>query len=375
MADRILAATRKGVFTIDKVGGRSGWKVSRVSFLGDNASIVLPDYRDGSYYVSLGHGHFGVKLHRSTDGGKKWEEIASPAMPPKDPQEEPWKDSMGRTVPESVQLTWALEAGGRDEPGALWLGTIPGGLFRSRDSGKSWDMVKSLWNHPKRRVWFGGGADWPGIHSVCVSPKDTREVTVGVSCGGVWATNDGGNTWDCRAKGMWAAYMPPEQKENPYIQDPHHVVQCREQPNALWAQHHNGVFRSTDGANNWHEVKIKPSSFGFAVVVHPRDGNVAWFVPGISDEHRIPVKGHVVVTRTRDGGKSFDVLKKGLPQRHAYDLTFRHGMDIDDSGDRIAFGTTTGSLFVTENQGDSWKAISEHLPPIYCVRFVKSDGA
>ncbi len=108
------------------------------------------------------------------------------------------------------------------------------------------------------------------------------------------------------------------------------------------------------------------------MVVHPRDAKTAWFVPGVSDQQRIPPAGRVVVSRTRDGGQTFEVLTKGLPQRHAYDLTFRHGLDIDETGDCLAFGTTTGSLWVSEDQGDSWGAISEHLPPIYCVRFVKT---
>jgi hypothetical protein len=118
---------------------------------------------------------------------------------------------------------------------------------------------------------------------------------------------------------------------------------------------------------------VKPetaSSFGFAVCVHPKHGGVAWFVPAVKDEHRIPHEGKVVVTRTRDGGQTFDVLRDGLPQEHAYDLVFRHGMDIDTTGDRLIFGSTTGSLWITENGGDSWQTIAQHLPPIYCVRFV-----
>jgi hypothetical protein len=168
---------------------------------------------------------------------------------------------------------------------------------------------------------------------------------------------------------MWAAYMPPERKNDPLIQDPHRVVQCEAQPQCFWAQHHNGIFRSTDGSASWHEVKGAPSSFGFAVAVHPKNADVAWFVPGISDEKRIPVEGRVVVSRTRDGGKSFDVLTDGLPQSHSYDLVFRHALDVDDSGDCLAFGSTTGSLWVSDNQGDSWQSVSEHLPPIYCVCF------
>jgi len=239
-----------------------------------------------------------------------------------------------------------------------------------RDRGGSWQLVESLWRHPKRPGWFGGGAELPGVHSVCVDPRDARHVTVGVSCGGVWVTRDAGASWRCQADGMRAAYMPPERQGDPDVQDPHHVVQCGANPDVLWVQHHNGVFRSTDGAASWHEIEtVKPSAFGFAVAVHPDDPDTAWFVPGVSDEHRIPVKGRVVVARTRNGGKSFQVLTKGLPQAHAYDLTYRHGLDIDETGDRLAFGTTTGSLWISEDQGDFWETVAEHLPPVYSVRF------
>lgn len=120
----------------------------------------------------------------------------------------------------------------------------------------------------------------------------------------------------------------------------------------------------------WDQIeRIDPSTFGFAVAVHPEDGNTAWLVPGISDEHRIPVDGKVVVTRTRDGGERWEALSNGLPQKDAYDLTFRHALDVDASGNQLAFGSTTGSLWVSEDQGDSWTTVSNHLPPVYCVRF------
>lgn len=372
MSNRILAATRKGLFLIERTGGPVPWKITGTAFLAEHAIMVLPDRRDQSIYVSLYHGHFGSKLHRSTDGAKTWQEVAVPTYPTQ-PDGEVQKDMWGRTIEWKLDRIWALEAGGDSEPGILWCGTLPGGLFRSRDCGQSWNLIESLWNDPRRYEWMGGGADLPGIHSVCVDPRDPRRVTIGVSCGGVWVTKDGGQTWDCQAQGIWSAYTPPEQKENPNIQDVHRVVQCRSQPDALWAQHHNGIFRTTDGCESWQDMSnlksLSPTSFGFAVAVHPRDPETAWFVPGVKDEHRLPPEGKVVVARTRNGGQSFDILRKGLPQDHAYDLTYRHGLDIDETGDRLAFGSTTGSLWVTEDQGDSWQAISEHLPPIYCVRF------
>ena len=366
MADRLFVSTRKGLFTLDRTA--SGWGITRTAFLADPMTIVL-DAGQGRIYAALELGHFGVKLHRSADGGETWEECAPPAYPPK-PEDLDDRDANGKEIPWRVEKIWALSPGGADEPGVLWCGTLPGGLFRSADGGDSWELNRPLWDVPERRYWFGGGYDVPGIHSICVDPRNSRRVLVGISCGGAWRTEDGGASWAMRATGMRAEYMPPEKAYDPISQDPHALVQCRSRPDALWVQHHNGVFRSTDGAESWQEIENVPvSGFGFAVAVHPHDGDTAWFVPAIKDERRIPVDGKLVVTRTRDGGRTFDVLRDGLPQEHAYDLIYRHSLDVDDTGDRLAFGSTTGGLWVSEDQGDHWECVSTHLPPIYCVRF------
>jgi len=222
-------------------------------------------------------------------------------------------------------------------------------------------------------MWFGGGADYPGIHSICVHPGDADDVVIGISCGGAWVTRDGGQSWSVGGTGMRAEYMPPEMQFEPNAQDPHQVVQCLANPDALWVQHHNGIFRSTDRAASWSEIKnVNPSAFGFAVAVHPRDAETVWLVPALKDEKRYPADGRVVVNRTRDGGKTFETLTTGLPQQHAYDLVYRHALDIDESGEVLAFGSTTGSLWVTENGGDSWQTVSSNLPPIHSVRFGQS---
>ncbi len=369
MSDRLYLATRKGLFTVDRKNGK--WAIAHCAFLADPVFIVLSDPREGWVYAALGHGHFGVKLHRSSNSGESWEECAAPAYP-KQPQgtEEIRCPVRNIPIPWNLELIWSLETGGQDQPGELWCGTIPGGLFRSTDRGSTWKLIRSLWDHPSRKEWFGGGMDYPGVHSICVDPRDSRHLTVGISCGGVWVTRDAGHCWECSTQGMWAAYMPPERKNDPVIQDPHCVAQCRSNPEVMWAQHHNGVFRSTDGAATWQEIKnVQPSTFGFAVAVHPNEPDTAWLIPAESDQRRVPVDGKVVVARTRDGGRTFDVLRDGLPQEHAYDITFRHALDVDETGDRLAFGSTTGSVWISENQGDSWQRISANLPLIYCVRF------
>ncbi len=369
MSDTLLVASRKGLFTV-RQGREQRWKVDRAQFLGDHLSLVGADPRRGSWFGAFEHGHYGPKLVRSRDKGETWQEVGKPAYPEK-PADVKDVDPMGREIPWTVKRIWALEPGSEPGDGRLWLGTIPGGLFVSEDDGDSWQMVRSLWDHPGRKQWFGGGADLPGLHSICPDPRDPRHVRVAVSCGGVWVTRDGGASWAVSAKGMRAAYMPPEQASVQEIQDPHLMVACRERPDALWAQHHNGIFRSVDGAKTWTEIgQAGPSTFGFAVAVHPRQPDTAWFVPAVKDEARYPKDGRLVVTRTRDGGRSFDVLTRGLPQVDAYDLVFRHGLAIDGSGDVLAFGSTTGSLYVSNDGGDGWQCVSEHLPPIDALRFV-----
>ena len=216
MSTRLFAATRKGLFQVER--GKSRWTVKKIHFLGDNATMVLPDPRDGTVYVALGHGHFGVKLHRLRQGARKWEEITTPALPARPEGTAPRMDPMGRTIPDSVQLIWALEPADPARPGSLWCGTIPGGLFRfGRRRDPPGSSTRALWDNPKRLEWVGGGADYPGIHSVSVDPRDPRRVAVGVSTGGVWATADGGATWKISSHGLRADYMPPEQARDPSL--------------------------------------------------------------------------------------------------------------------------------------------------------------
>ncbi len=373
MSNQIYVGTRKGIFTIERQPNSSEWKISQVDFLGAPVPMLLQDPRDGALYAALDHEHFGPKLHRSDDGGQYWEECAVPAYPVEDANDSQSGNEGDAKKAPSLREIWCLETGGTDEPGLLWAGTIPGGLFRSTDRGASWQLIESLWNRPEREFWFGGGKDEAGIHSICVDPRDSKHITLGISCGGVWVTRDGGESWSCHADGMWAAYLPPENKNDPNLQDVHRLVNCRSSPDIFWNQHHNGIFRTTDDCGSWHEIKdVSPSSFGFATAVHPNDPDTGWFVPAVKDECRVPVDAKFVVTRTRDGGKSFDVLTDGLPQEHAYDIVFRHGLDVDDSGAHLVTGSSTGALWISDNDGDSWNCLSTHLPQIYCVRFAHS---
>ena len=373
MNPRILVGTRKGLFTFSN-NGDDTWTIDATGFLGDPVTLALYDCRHKTYYAALKHGHFGVKLHRADDASGPWEEPESPVYPPFPDGREPDRCPMrGIEIPWQLEQIWALAPGGDDQPGRLWCGTIPGGLFKSDDHGDSWTFVESLWSRPERSQWMGGGYDFPGIHSICVDPRDSKLVTIAISCGGVWQSVDDGASWKQVGHGLRSDYAPDETSAyDPATQDPHAMVQCREQPDHFWIQHHNGIFKSSDNAATFTEIEeAGPSVFGFPVAVHPENPDTAWFAPAIKDEQRIPVNGELVVTRTRDGGASFDTLRSGLPQNHAYDLVYRHALVADKTGERLAFGSTTGSLWASDDQGDHWEPLSSNLPPIYCVSFIE----
>ena len=355
----IWVGTRKGLFVVKRNAG--AWSLGKPAFPGEPVTQLLMNPHDGAWYVALRLGHFGVKLHKSTDAGASWKEIAAPAFPPK-PTEGPQADD---PTPWTVDLIWGLAAG----PGELWAGCLPAGLFRSRDGGASWQLVDSLWTRPERTQWLGGGYDHAGIHSICVDPRDARHVTVAISCGGVWQTRDGGETWAATTKGMFADYMPPERREDPNIQDPHCVVACAANPDVLWCQHHGGMYRSADGGRGWDRIDAPtPSAFGFAVAAHPSDPLRAWFVPALADQNRVPVDGRMVVNETRDGGKSYVVHGAGLPQQDAYHLVYRHALAVTGDGRGLAMGSTTGGLWASDDEGASWQCLSRDLPPIAVVR-------
>ncbi|CAN5380700.1 exo-alpha-sialidase [soil metagenome] len=362
----LLISTKKGLFPV--TGTASGWSVGTPSFLGENVTLAMCDPRDGTWYAAMNLGHFGVKLKASKDQGKTWFECGVPAYAEGETYATHDENVKGIA---KLKLIWALEPGHASQPGRLWCGTLPGGLFKSDDLGVTWNLVESLWRVPERKFWFGGGADQPGIHSICIDPRDPKIIRVAISCGGVWTSIDDGATWALEGQGLRADFLPPDQQYSPVSQDAHIMVQCPAEPDRLWIQHHNGIFVSSDAAKTFTELPhATPSVFGFTVAVHPQQGDTAWFVPGVKDECRVPVKGQFVVSRTTDGGKTFETITKGLPQQPAYDIVYRHALAIDHTGKTLAMGSTTGGLWTSDDSGDSWSLNEVRLPPVHAVRFI-----
>lgn len=391
MSDEILLATRKGTLILDRKS--SGWTLRPIAHAGMSISYAARDPRDGTLWAAMDLAHWGPKLSRSRDDGATWENLTQIAYPKgarfieqhlptpgQDPSERP------TTYKEATLLkVWILAFGAASQPGTIYAGTLPGGLFASRDGGETWELNRPLWNHESRGGdLFAGEAtsknEWggtpaaiaygefvPGIHSIVVDPRNADHILVGVSSAGVLATTDGGKTWQGRNRGMLNDYLPKPEAE--WGHDPHFVTQCGAQPDVLWQQNHCGVFTSTDGAKTWRRVSRKDVAvhFGFPIAVDARDGRTAWVVPATGDDRRMAVGGGLFVARTRDGGETWETLRKGLPQEHAFDVVYRHALDA--SGDRVCFGSTTGNVYVSEDRGESWRCIGNNLPPVHSVRF------
>jgi photosystem II stability/assembly factor-like uncharacterized protein len=386
MSDRILVGTRKGTFLVTKSGGH--WRPTLSGHGGGGVNFVASDPHSGTLWALLGHGHWGAKLSRSTDGGTTWEDAPQIKYPegarhylPPPPSETDPGEGAPTLKPATLLKLWTMGFG---QPGRIYVGTIPGGLFVSDDGGESFELNRGLWDHESRggdlfagegtgtTKWSGTpaaeGEFSPGIHSVIVDPRDPDRVLVAISTAGVLETTDGGETWRTRNEGMVMDYAPdPGAKWAGH--DPHAIELCPGQPDHIWQQNHCGVFYSDDGAATWRKVSNPDEGvhFGFPVAVDANDGRTAWLVPGTSDMHRTAIDGGLFVARTEDGGETWQQFRDGLPQENAFDVIYRHA--LGNHGDNLAFGTTTGNLYVSEDRGESWQTVANNLPPVYSVRF------
>ena len=358
MGDKILIATAKGLVTYVKKSNH--WVYLKTEFLGQPASMVYVDDRTNTWWVSLAHKHWGQKLHYSVDEGEHWVEVGSPKYP---------KGSEVRPgEPANLKYIWSLAHGGADKPGRIYVGTDPGGLFVSQNNGETFSLVESLWNHPSRPDhWFGGGRDNAGIHTIVIDPRDSDHIYIGVSCAGVFETKDAGISWDTRHDGLRADYLPNPQSK--WGHDPHSIEICQANPDVLWQQNHCGVFKSTNAGKHWDDVTDKKgvANYGFALAIDNADCNRAWVIPATSDQLRVAVNQSLCVCRTDDGGKTWKAFREGLPQDSSFDIVLRHS--FANQGETMVFGTNTGNLFVSENDGESWVAINNYLPTIFALCF------
>ncbi|CAA9527770.1 MAG: GH74 [uncultured Solirubrobacteraceae bacterium] len=349
----LYVGTRKGLFVLEG-DAASGFEVTARAFAGDPVEYAMREPGTGRLVASVTSGWYGPKLYHAEDPAGEWTQAAGVALP---------EDSGA-----ALERIWTIVPGEAD--GLLWAGGDPGVLFVSRDAGASWELVRSLWDHPTRPTWQPGGGGLC-LHSIVPWPGDPDRLALGMSAVGVWLTEDGGESWHHGNQGLVAGYMPEESREETLTLCIHNLHRSPVRPERMFMQFHGGVYRSDDAGESWTAVGDGlPSDFGFPMVVDPADPDSAYVIPLLGAEDRVTPHGHVVVYETRDAGESWTPRRDGLPQQDAYLTILRQAFGRAGAGDglELYFGATSGDVFGSADAGASWSKVAEHLPPVYSVR-------
>ena len=353
----LLVGTMKGAFVFRADASRARWESGGPYFPGHAVYALAYDNRAGRrrLWAAPNSMHFGGILRSSDDFGRTWT----------DPVEANVKfpESSGA----ALKQIWQIVPGRDREPDTIYCGVEPAALFVSRDAGATWALNDGLWNHPQRERWQPGGGGLC-LHTIALDPEQPARVRVAISTGGMYVTEDGGSTWRPSNRGVRAQFLPDKYPE--FGQCVHKIAQSPRRPDRFYLQNHWGLYRSDDRGETWTDVAHGvPSDFGFPLGIHPRDPDTAWIVPLESDEFRCTPDGKLRVFRTSDAGASWRPLDRGLPQAGAYETVLRDALAVDGADPcGVYFGTRSGKLFASADEGERWHAVAEGLPPIVAVK-------
>jgi photosystem II stability/assembly factor-like uncharacterized protein len=370
----ILVGTRKGAWFFHGDAARRKWRVAGPKFLGHIINHLVQDPRDGrTMLAAASTGHLGPTILRSTDRGRTWTEAKAP---PRFPKVEPGALDAAGLPARTVKHTFWLQPGHASEPGTWFAGTSPQAIFRSDDSGDTWRLLPGLHDNRQYREWMGaeqdGTPDGPKLHSINIDPRDPRHMYMAMSGGGVHESHDAGHSWKPLIEGL--AVVEGFDPAMVATHDPHCVRLCPSNPDRLYQQNHCGIYRLDRPATKWVRIGDNmpkaTGDIGFPMTVHPRDDKVAWVLPmdGQLVWPRTAVNGRPAVYVTRNAGKSWQRQDTGMPRAQAWWTVKRQAMANDTQpAVGLYFGTTSGELWASRDEGRRWTCIARHLPEIYSV--------
>ena len=358
VSQMLFVGTQKGLFRLFADAGRKRWRVEGPQIAGYEILHTFFDYRDQrTVYAAANHAVWGTHIYRSEDAGKSWE----PAGPvPRHSRE---------LYEQGVDAVWYLASGHVSDPQIIYAGIAPPGLFLSRDRGQTWTPVASLNEHPTRNTWEPSRGIF-AIHSIHIDPLRPKRLYAAVSAGGVYRSDDGGQSWLAANRGVRAENLPERYPESGH--NVHRLIMHPVNPDRLYRQCYNGTYRSDDGGQTWEEITAGlPSDFGYAIAVDPRAPDTVFQIPEESSHMRTTVGGKLRVYRSRNAGRDWQALTHGLPQEHAYVTVLREAIDTDGRDPcGVYFGTSGGHLFASCDAGEHWELIANYLPRILSVKAV-----
>jgi len=347
-----MVGTRKGAFVLTSDDGRKTWKGSGPHLKGNEILHMAYDRRSGTMFAAVNSGHWGPTVAQSEDLGRNW---TASKTPPKFPKESGL----------SVKKVWHIRPGSEEEPGVVYAGVDPACLFKSDDGGRTWRVNEAMMNHSTRKKWQPG-AGGMCLHTILPDERDPEKMHIAISAVGTLFTGDGGRSWKFQNKNVLADFLPD--KYPVYGQCVHKLAVNPSRPNVIFQQNHCGVYRSDDAGESWKDIRNNlPSRFGFPVAVDANEPKRAYVAPLEGDFSRIPPKGHFAVWGTDNVGQEWFKLDTGLPAE-SYFVVLRDGMVADQEDPcGIYFGTTTGQLYASRDQGERWERVADTFPPILSV--------
>lgn len=352
----LAVGTRKGLF-LGWSSDRDTWEWEGPHHSMAAVAAVAIDTRRSPVRLLVGgrNEHWGPAVFTSDDLGKTWEEYAGGSI------------AFPADTDANVEQVWQLQPGPVSRPDEVWAGVEPSALFRSDDGGRTYSLVRALWDHPHRPDWQPG-AGGQCLHTVLPHPDDPERVLVAMSTGGVYVTEDAGASWNPSNRGVLAPFFPDPEPE--YGQCVHKVVRDTEDPDLLMLQNHGGVYRSTDGGALWQDVNEGlPATFGFGLTRTPGPGGAFYLFPLSADMSRFPVDGRAGVYRSVDGGKAWSDASAGLPESGFHTIVLRDGLTTDAADPAgVYLGTRSGEVWGSSDGGGSWNQLVSHLPDVLCVR-------
>jgi len=355
MTDLLAIGTRKGLWLARSDDDRRTWSVDGPHLLAQEVAAVSVDTRGATPRVLAGiqYGHWGPTVMWSDDLGGTWNETEHGAIH--------FPEDTGA----ALARVWQLRPDSADRPDVVWAGCEPHSLWRSTDGGRSFELVRGHYDHPHRPTWEPGGGGG-AVHTILPDPASDR-VTIAMSTGGVYVSEDGGDKWEPRNRGITVTFGPDPLPE--YGQCVHKVAVDSGDPDRLYAQNHFGVFRSDDAGISWSSIAGGlPADFGFPIVTSPSTPGTAWVVPLVADMQRVPPDGRLRVHRTRDAGETWDELGNGLPDA-SWTAVVRDAFCADEHDvTGIYVGTRDGCVYASADEGDSFTLVADHLPDVLTVR-------
>lgn len=351
----ILVGTRKGAFIFRSDARRRSWSLDGPHFPGYQVHHFIADPRDSgkTLYAATYTDWWGGDIQRSHNGGRTWLRTKGGVR---------YEQDSGL----SVKCVWHIRPGRPNEPGIVYAGVDPAGLFHSADGGETWSEVPGLNRHPTRAQWTPGAG---GLicHTILLDPTTPQRMYVAISAAGVFRSDDGGETWQPRNSGTRADFLPNKFPE--LGQCVHKLAQAPGASGLLYQQNYCGVYRSDSAGDKWADIsRGLPSRFGFAIVVHPHDPKTIWVLPLTSQELHFTLHGCLAAYRSSNGGRTWLKQMRGLPTRNAHLTILREAMSTDGCDPAgVYFGTQTGQLFYSADEGRQWRLMADFLPPILSV--------